>query len=162
MLSTFNLYIKYKVIIYIQVFICDLSTGWIKADSLSPGNHRERVIAHITCLLSLQGILDRLNAHKRDLEALSRAAQEMGEVDEEGCAMKEIQELIERFESLQKNISEKREFFQRVAGKWHKFAEQKHKMNAFFKNTHGIVTKRQVKNADDCKKQIEECQVIRN
>lgn len=93
------------------------------------------------------------------MEALSKAAKDMGEVDEDGCAMREIQELIERFESLQKNISEKREFFQRVTGKWHKFAEQKHKMNAFFKNTHGIVTKRYVKNANDCKKQIEECEV---
>ena len=81
------------------------------------------------------------------------------EFDADGCAMKEIQELIERFESLQKNITEKREFFHRVTGKWHKFAEQKHKMNSFFKNTQGIVTKRQVKNADDCKKQIEECKV---
>lgn len=84
------------------------------------------------------------------------------EVDEDGCAMKEIQELIERFEALQKNITEKREFFQRVTGKWYKFAEQKHKMNAFFKNTQGIVTKRQVKNADDCIKQIEECKVIKS
>ena len=111
------------------------------------------------CLLSFQAILDRLNAHKRDLEALNKAAQDMMEFDEDGCAMKEIQELIERFEALQKNITERREFFQRVTGKWHKFAEQKHKMNAFFKNTQGIVTKRQVKNADDCKKQIEECKV---
>ena len=115
-----------------------------------------------TPLFSFQGILDRLNAHKRDLEALRKAAQEMGEVDEDGCAIKEMEELIERFESLQKNLAEKKEFFQRVTGKWRKFAEQKHKMNAFFKNTHGIVTKRQVKNADDCKKQIEECKVIKN
>ena len=85
----------------------------------------------------------------------------MGEVDEDGCAMKEMQELIERFEALQNNISEKREFFQRVTTKWHKFAEQKHKMNAFFKNTDGIITKRQVKNVDDCRKQIEECKVIK-
>ncbi|KAJ7327788.1 hypothetical protein OS493_026063 [Desmophyllum pertusum] len=78
----------------------------------------------------------------------------MMEFDADGCAMKEIQELIERFESLQKNITEKREFFHRVTGKWHKFAEQKHKMNSFFKNTQGIVTKRQVKNADDCKSKL--------
>ena len=115
-----------------------------------------------TLLFSFQGILDRLNAHKRDLEALRKAAQEMGEVDEDGCAIKEMEELIERFESLQKNLAEKKEFFQRVTGKWRKFAEQKHKMNAFFRNTHGIVTKRQVKNADDCIKQIEECKVISN
>lgn len=112
-------------------------------------------------LLPLQGILDRLNAHKRDLEALSKAAQDMMEVDEDGCAVKEMQELIERFEALQKNISEKREYFQRVTDKWHKFAEQKHKMNSFFRNTHGIVTKRQVKSADDCKKQIQECEVTK-
>lgn len=120
---------------------------------------KERYIHAWRCTLTFQGILDRLNAHKRDLEALNRAAQDMMEVDEAGCAMKEIQDLIERFEALQKNITEKREFFQRVTGKWFKFAEQKHKMNAFFKNTHGIVNKRQVKNADDCKKQIEECKV---
>lgn len=119
----------------------------------------ERYIRARQCTFPFQGILDRLNAHKRDLEALNKAAQDMMEVDEAGCAMKEIQELIERFEALQKNITEKREFFQRVTGKWFKFAEQKHKMNAFFKNTYGIVTKRQVKNADDCKKQIEECKV---
>lgn len=102
-----------------------------------------------------------MNAHKRDLEALSKAAQDMMEVDEDGSAVKEMQELIERFEALQKNISEKREYFQRVTDKWHKFAEQKHKMNSFFRNTHGIVTKRQVKSADDCKKQIQECKVTK-
>lgn len=107
-----------------------------------------------------QAILDRLNAHKRDLEALNKAAQDMMEVDADGNAMKEIQELIERFEALQKNITERREFFQRVTGKWHRFAQQKHKMNAFFKNTQGIVSRRQVRNADDCKKQIEECKVL--
>ena len=83
----------------------------------------------------------------------------MMDADEDGWAMKEIQELIGRFDTLQKNISEKREFFQRVTVKWHQFAEQKHKMNDFFKNTHGIVTKRPVRNAEECKKLIEECKV---
>ena len=66
-----------------------------------------------------------MNAHKRDLEALSKAAQDMMEVDEDGSAVKEMQELIERFEALQKNISEKREYFQRVTDKWHKFCRAK-------------------------------------
>lgn len=105
-----------------------------------------------------QNILDRLNAHKRDLEALSQAAEDMDD-DEDGSAMKEIRDLIEKFENLQNGINEKKEYFNRVSDKWQSFSDQKHKMNAFFNNTKNIVARRRIRTSEDCKKQIEECLV---
>lgn len=110
-------------------------------------------------LFSWQSILDRLNAHKRDLEALNKAAQDMMDADGDGLAMNDIQELIERFETLQKSIMEKKEFFKRVTSKWQIFSDQKRKMNSFFRNTQNIVTRRQVRNSEECKKQIDACKV---
>ena len=97
--------------------------------------------------------------HKKDLEALNVAAQDMLEVDEAGFAVRDIQELITKFENLQKNMMERQQFFQRVVTKWEKFSQHKQKMAQFFKNTQNIVAKRPIKNAIDCKQQIEECKV---
>ena len=83
----------------------------------------------------------------------------MKDDDEDGLAMKEIKELIEKFENLQKGINEKKEYFKRVSDKWTSFSNQKHKMNSFFNNTQNIVARRRIRTADDCKKQIEECMV---
>ena len=93
------------------------------------------------------------------MEALSKAAEDMREDDEDGSAMREIKELIEKFENLQKGINEKKEYFKRVSDKWQSFSNQKHKMNAFFNNTQNIVARRRIRTSDDCKKQIEECMV---
>lgn len=83
----------------------------------------------------------------------------MKDDDEGGLAMREIKELIEKFENLQKGINEKKEYFKRVSDKWTSFSNQKHKMNSFFNNTHNIVARRRIRTSDDCKKQIEECMV---
>lgn len=83
----------------------------------------------------------------------------MIEVDEAGFALRDIKELINKFENLQKNMTEKQQFFQGLVSKWEKFSLHKQKMAKFFNNTQSIVAKRPIKNAIDCKRQIEECKV---